>query len=228
MPGELRPYVIRQGDHLLKLAHQLGFDADAIWGDAKNADLKSLRGDGHILCPGDILYVPEPSPKPLDLAAQSSNAYSATVPTITVEVIFKDSDGKAFANEPYQVKGLAETAADDAPEDPKTGGDGRVDFTVPVHIRELEVFFPRRNVVFRLGIGDLDPHDERSGMLQRLRNLGLIGENTGERLLSGAGTDADLGRLEDAMKTLQASYGLEPTGEESDELKAKLQTDHGR
>jgi hypothetical protein len=67
-----------------------------------------------------------------------------------------------------------------------------------------------------------------AGMLQRMRNLGLIGENTAARLLSGANSDADLGTLEEAIKKLQESLGLDPTGQEADELKARLESDHGR
>lgn len=39
-------YIVRQGDHLEKLAHLLGFDAVKVWGDPKNADLKTLRYQG--------------------------------------------------------------------------------------------------------------------------------------------------------------------------------------
>ena len=36
----MKPYVVKQGDYLLKIAHLAGFDADDVWGHAKNADLK--------------------------------------------------------------------------------------------------------------------------------------------------------------------------------------------
>ena len=39
----MRPYVIRQGDYITKLAHQRGFDADAIWNDPKNQSLRERR-----------------------------------------------------------------------------------------------------------------------------------------------------------------------------------------
>ncbi len=28
----MKPYVVRQGDYLAKIAHQLGFDPDVVWG----------------------------------------------------------------------------------------------------------------------------------------------------------------------------------------------------
>ena len=60
----MKPYVVKQGDYLLKLAHGLGFDADTVWNADENADLKAKR-DPNILCPGDLLYVPDSEPKPL-------------------------------------------------------------------------------------------------------------------------------------------------------------------
>jgi hypothetical protein len=228
MAGPLLPYVIRQGDHLLKIAHRIGFDVDEIWNDPKNADLKALRGDGTILLPGDILYVPDPTPKSLGLSVGGPNGFSAEVPSVTVAVVFKDADGNALADEPYQLRGIVDQDGAEPADDPKTKGDGSVNLKVPVHLREVEVFFPRRNVLFRLGVGDLDPHTEESGMLQRLQNLGLLGEQTAARLLSGGGTDADKGSLEDAIKSFQEANGLEPNGEPNDDLKEKLLGAHGR
>jgi hypothetical protein len=54
----MQPYVIRQGDYLLKLAYSFGFDAEAVWNDDKNADLRSQRQDPNTLLPGDILSHP--------------------------------------------------------------------------------------------------------------------------------------------------------------------------
>ncbi len=56
----MQPYVIRQGDFLLKLAHKFGFDADSVWSDPSNSALRTLRSDPNILSPGDILYIPTP------------------------------------------------------------------------------------------------------------------------------------------------------------------------
>jgi hypothetical protein len=38
----LQPYVIKQGDHLALLAYKFGFDADTVWNDPKNAQLRQL------------------------------------------------------------------------------------------------------------------------------------------------------------------------------------------
>ena len=54
-----KPYVVKAGDYTKKLAHTLGFDADEVWNDPKNAELKKLRKDPDMLVAGDVLFVPE-------------------------------------------------------------------------------------------------------------------------------------------------------------------------
>ena len=61
-------YVIRQGDYLAKLAHRFGFDAGTVWGDPRNSELRSLRGDPNVLHPGDVLWIPEDEDPPLPLS----------------------------------------------------------------------------------------------------------------------------------------------------------------
>jgi hypothetical protein len=35
MSGDMQPYVVRQGDYLVKLAWVHGFDAEEVWADEK-------------------------------------------------------------------------------------------------------------------------------------------------------------------------------------------------
>lgn len=58
MSERMVPYVVRQGDYLLKLAQRYGFDAEEVWSHPRNEDLRKLRKDHHILAPGDIVYLP--------------------------------------------------------------------------------------------------------------------------------------------------------------------------
>ncbi len=59
LSGVMEPYVIRQGDTLATLAYRFGFDADVVWNDPKNDDLRKLQSAPNILKPTDILYIPE-------------------------------------------------------------------------------------------------------------------------------------------------------------------------
>ena len=70
----MKPYVIKQGDYLLKLSHTLGFNHDKVWSDGKNAKLKELRKNPNMLQAGDIVF-PVPislSTKPCGFASWNS------------------------------------------------------------------------------------------------------------------------------------------------------------
>ncbi len=96
----MKPYVIRQGDYLRKLAHALGFDADGVWSHPKNADVKKQR-DPNLLHPGDILYVP--NPRRSGTSWQRKDEFLAVnVPKTKIQLALK----KKFANEPYEIEGL--------------------------------------------------------------------------------------------------------------------------
>ena len=53
----MQPYVIRQGDYLALLAYKFDFDADTVWGDPANSDLRKLRPNPNLLWPTDVLYI---------------------------------------------------------------------------------------------------------------------------------------------------------------------------
>ena len=77
------PYVVQRGDYLLKIALRMGFVADTVWNDPKNADLRAARPDMHVLCVGDVLYVPDkPRRAWHPLSVGSSNKFKAKVPTV--------------------------------------------------------------------------------------------------------------------------------------------------
>ena len=82
-----KPYVVRQGDHLVKLAVRLGFDPDLVWGNDKNASLRERRPDRNMLCVGDILYVPPPPPAHWhSVRVGTVNRFVAQVPTVKISL----------------------------------------------------------------------------------------------------------------------------------------------
>jgi hypothetical protein len=212
----MKPYVIKQGDFVSKLAHLRGFDADKVWNDPKNAELKDARKDPDMLQAGDILFVPdEPKPR-LKLEAETENSYVAKVPKIAVAVAVGEDD-EPLADEPFTVEGL-----DD--EERTTDKDGMVRFEAPVHLREVTVRFKNRELVFRVGIGELDPIDTDSGVRIRLTQLGFYGAQT-------AGEDAyverDDAQLAAAIAAFQSSQGMEVTGDLDDATRQALLDAHG-
>jgi hypothetical protein len=213
----MKPYVIRQGDYLKKLAHRLGFDADAVWSDPANADLKKTRGDGSILRAGDILQIPdEPRPR-FPFTVEEENAYTATVPKTKVQLKL-NLNGTALKDEPYKLEG-----ADDETEKTATG-EGMAEFEVPVNVREVIVALTKRGVKFRAQIGNMDPIATAAGLRLRLKNLGF-----GSVLKQGA--DAYEAHndhvLKAAIMAFQIAKGLQPTGEADDATRSAIEQAHG-
>jgi hypothetical protein len=206
----MRPYVVKQGDYLEKIAHALGADPEEIWNDPKNADIKKQRAP-NLLHPGDILYVPDPEPRWLPLAVGSDNLYVAKVPRTTIRLTFKNHD-KPLAGEPYVIRGMGE------PEEGKTDGEGTVVAEVPVHVREIQVTFPESNLTYPVRLGDMDPIDEDTGVRKRLDHLGYY---DGLSCLD----EADRDRW--AITSFQHARGLDETGRADDATRAALVRAHG-
>ena len=215
----MRAYVVKQGDYLTKLAYALGFSADAVWNDAKNADLKASRPDPDLLAPGDVLYLPDAAPDDLPVQSGTSNDYAAAVPLVSVHLVLAE-DGVPLADEPYIVEGHGEPTLG------TTGGDGAVSLTAPITLRELRLTLPQRGIAYAVRIGDLDPITEASGVSQRVKHLGFEGYAPWTRA-DGAEADGDVDRDRRAVTEFQRSRGLPETGEADDATREALIEAHG-
>src|SRR5262249_53440749 len=157
---------------LTKLAFMSGFDVDEVWNHSKNAEVKELRQDHHILAPGDVVYVPPPKKEGQPISKGTVNSYTANVPKVGVSLVFRDRDGKPWANEPCMVFGLAADFDLDAPPEHKLDQDGKLSLMVPVHVREIQVvFYEKNHASFNVRVGEMDPIDEPSGVTKRLCHM---------------------------------------------------------
>jgi hypothetical protein len=163
----VEPYVVRQGDYLARLAYQFGFDADAVWADAKNAQLRQDRSDHNILSPTDLLYIPDQggTPATQSLTTGTTNAFVSNPPTTTVTIRFVDAP---FASQAYSVPELPELTG------LTTGQDGTATFSIPVTLDTFTIAFTGSGTSFSFDVGCLDPINTLSGIFQRLQNLGYI------------------------------------------------------
>lgn len=209
---DLRPYVVRPGDYLAKLAHVYGFDADEVWNDPKNDEIRAIRKDHGILAPGDVIFLPVKPRDGLPIEKGTTNRYTVTIPKVDVRLVIKDDAGDPVAGERYIVEGLGS-----APEG-TTGPDGAVSFAVPVHVREVSLLFPQRNARMVVRVGDLDPLEESSGVAGRLRNLGFLHTS------AGASSDAHMAA---ALRAFQRAHGLPETGSLDEDTRRALKDIHG-
>ena len=172
-----RPYVIRQGDYLAKLAYVYGFDADEVWNHRKNAALRSTRSP-NLLYPGEVLHIPTNATKPgLRISSGTEQVYRAKVPTVNVHLVFKDGE-QPLANEPCEVFGCVGAASDvGVPLEMTLDGLGGLSLRVSVLTRRVEVYFGRTHTRHVIHLGAMDPLDTSAGEEKRLQNLGYFTES---------------------------------------------------
>lgn len=192
----IKSYVVRAGDHLAKIAHNVGLDPDTVWKHPKNKDLRAKRPDGNLLCEGDIVFLPLEDEKGLPLQIGAENHFSAEVPEIETHLRFGDAKGP-FAGEAYVVEGL------DDPIEGTTDGNGALVIVSPVTARVAKVFFPKRKRRFAVLLGDMDPITEVSGVQLRLAALGFFQGTANGTLDEGTAK---------AIANFQDAKGLPKTG----------------
>lgn len=210
MDEVLKPYVVRQGDTMTKLAYVRGFDAGEVWKDERNDALRERRPDMDVLAPGDIVYLPEPKRDGLPITKGTTNRYVAKVPKITVHLALQGEDGAPLAGEPYEIRGLGE------PVPGAVGDGGAVSFEAPITVREVTLVLTERGLVFPVRVGDLDPLDEASGVRMRLAHLGYL-----------RAPHEDDAAFDAAVAAFQAAQGLDVTGTVDDATRSALKQAHG-
>jgi len=168
----VQPYVICRGDYLLKVAYEKGFDADAVWGNAKNADLQTRRKDSNILAPGDMLFIPDAQdgPDPKSIEAGSTSTFVSPAPPTPVTVKFTDS---GLASQPCTIAELPDLTG------LTTDASGSLTFQCPVSLETATITFASAAppATFICQIGHLDPIETPVGIFQRLQNLGYIDQD---------------------------------------------------
>lgn len=167
----MQPYIIRQGDHLSSVAYRCGFDADAVWNDPKNAQLRQVRPDPNILDPGDVLYIPDQDAPPVmkSLTTGSTNAFVSDAPTVTLTQQFIGPDATTYASRAYTIQELDQLTG------LATDENGFARFPVPVTLATATLVFTDTGELWALRIGEMDPINTPLGIFKRLQNLGYLG-----------------------------------------------------
>lgn len=169
----MEPYPIRATDYVLKIAHKFDFDADTTWTDPANKELADRRGDPNILLAGDVLYIPDQVDKVAEshsLVVGTTNTFvSPNPPLVAISVKFVGAGTTTYAQKAYTIREL------DSPDAPQTTKDGLANFKAPVTLEIATIVFTDSGEEHSLAIGALNPVDTPSGIFQRLKNIGFIG-----------------------------------------------------
>jgi hypothetical protein len=168
----VRPWVIKQGDFLLQLANKFGFDADTVWQDPSNAQLRAIRPNPNILAPGDVLSIPDlpTQPPPMkSLAPGSTTTFVAPDPPImTLTHKFVGIDPTTYASKAYTVQELDQLTG------LESDANGVVTFQAPVTLSTATIVFTDTGESWALRLGAMDPMNTMSGIFMRLQGLGYI------------------------------------------------------
>jgi len=225
--SDVRPYVIRKGDYLTKLAHEMGFDPSFVWAHAKNKELVAKRKNQEVLKAGDILWIPDEARRKMPVESETQNSYVARVPKMPLVLTLK-LGGKILKKEPFIVRGLGRapdgTGSNKQEISGETDENGVLKLAPSVHVREIEIVLPKRKKELRLFVAGMAPDNELSGVRMRLKNLGYLGaKHQGAERYEAL----DPAQLEAAVRAFQQDAGLEVTGVVDDTLTAKLAQVHG-
>lgn len=215
--ADIPQYKVVQGDCIESIAAKHRLLPDTIWEHANNDELREKRnGNSFALFPGDVLFVPDPREKLVDVATDQSHTFVLTRPKALVHIRFLDVDGEPRKDLPYTLE------IDGVEFEGTTTAEGDVQQEIPADAQSGTLTLnPGQGAdeeVYTVDLGHLDPIEETSGLQARLQHLGFY---AGE-------VDGDLGsRTRDAILAYQRAYDLSDTGELDDDTKSHLEQQHG-
>lgn len=218
--SESHTHEVKQGDCISKIASEHGLTWKQIWNDSKNASLKKQRKDPNVLMPGDVVHIPQKKEKKKDKATGQKHDFKRKKENSRMQLRLM-IDG-----EPLRSLNCTLEIPNQPPRTGRINGngdveiDGKKNFTVPskATFAKLLVGDPPAVTTYTLRIGHLNPHDETTGIQQRLRNLGY----------DCGVADGNVGpRTEFAIQRFQRDHELKDTGKITKRLMKKLQEQHG-
>lgn len=208
MPVE---HEVAQGECLSSIADRYGIFPETIWNDPDNAELKRSRQDPNVLCPGDVLVIPDKRQKSESVASGQACRFRKKNTPAKLRVRLLDEDDRPRANLRYTLE------IDGVFSDGATDGDGRIDHPVPAGAKKGVLVLENQDTI-ELSLGALDPPDTVTGVQGRLMNLGF----------DCGGVDGEMNAAtREALKAFQEKQGLAATGEADDATKDKLRQVHG-
>jgi N-acetylmuramoyl-L-alanine amidase len=206
-------HVVRQGEHLARIARDYGFsDYRTIWEHPENAELRERRrGNPNILFPGDRLFIPEREARIEDAATDARHRYQRAGSRLVLRVKVLDYDGQPVRSTACDLYfGLEHHPL-------STDGDGLIEHPIAPDVEDGKLLVPELALEFDLRIGHLDPIDTPPGQRARLENL---------RYFAGY-SETDTEQLRWAVEEFQCEHGMRATGICDAATQSKLEQAHG-
>lgn len=213
-----RQHTVQQGECLQSIALAYGFrDFRALYDHPDNAPLRKRRPNPNVLHPGDRVVVPDKEAKTTTVPTSAEHTFVVRRPRRALHLVFRDDEGEAFANVPFELRGPGVEHRG------TTGADGSLHVELPLDTPHAEVSI--FGIVKRLELAHLDPtwddDEDRpivAGIQARLANLGY----------DPGPVDGLLGpRTTRAIRAFEIDRAMTPTGHVSRALASRLGSDHG-
>jgi len=206
-------YTVQQGDCVGSIAYENGFYWETLWNHPSNSELKSKRKDPNVLMDGDLVHIPDLTPKQEAGATAKRHTFKwKGVPSkLNVRFAF---DGKPRANIPYTLD------VDGSVREGKTDGDGWVRSTLQPNAVLAKITLKPVNKEaeeYVLNLGHLSPVETISGQKARLKNLGFF---------AGQVSSENSPDYVQAIKGFQKASGLNDTGTADAATQDKLKQMH--
>ncbi len=171
-------YIVKQGDHLARIARTYGFaDSNTIWNAPENQSLKQERKNPHVLYPGDNLFIPDKETKDESRPTDKRHTFQTDREKLLLRIKLTDLKNQplkshdctlSFDTDTKDLTTKADGTIEREIADPKSTAQGQLlDKGGPETPPAI-----RTQRQFPLKIGDLDPVDKISGQIARLNNLG--------------------------------------------------------
>lgn len=238
----MKTHLVVAGDCIYSLADRNGLPVGKIWDHGNNAELKARRGEEGVLLPGDRVFIPDIERQELDAASDKHHRFVLTRQQVRLRLRVVDWEAPvepppdpidAFDEPHATYEDPLPTRASLKPRQSvafvlevggrtlrgKSTADGMIDVPIPADAATARLTLEPgtdRTRVITMRLGDLDPHDEPSGVRGRLFNLGLLPD-----------LQASDEELQAAVMEFQYHHGLDPTGELDDATRARLKREHG-
>lgn len=204
-------HTVAQGEHLIQIAFQYGcLDHNRILDHPENRSLKDQNRNPHVLHPGDRIFIPDQELKEVDVATGAAHRFQLKFkpPAVNVRVIVHDEADQPLANKPYVLTIDGKEIAG------HSASDGKVEAPITPTTRDARLVIDGHEIALRIGY--LDPIEEDSGVIGRLRNLSY---DPGDETAIGP-------RTVEALKRFQQAHGLEETGSLDDATRTRLKETH--
>ena len=202
---------VESGECVHSLAAERGLTIKSIWLHSQNSELRQKRKSPHLLCAGDVLFIPDADPRQEAGSTAKKHQFKRKGVRAKLQLILK-RNGEAVADKPFRLdlsgQGLEGT----------TDAKGLISLVIPSTAKQATLHIQDWNEALPLNLGGLDPIDEISGIQARLKNLGLT---------PGPIDGIDGPKTQAAVRNFQAEVDAKVDGIVGPETKGLLEKKYG-